>query len=223
MHHDEAVRQAIEVVEATDESAVVAAWVGSLSSRDLAARAAFGSYVVLRHLSEHAHAPTRPGWPRCGVCGLRERDVTLWTEEKLAERKYLYYADIIDFALPVLAGFPGRAGTSPTEDDHDRLRRLLDAVRALPATARLVELSGVGKGIIPSNKRERTVLLETLGYAGILCPTGLPNYTDEFVPCHVADTTYPAGVPKSDWAYPARCWTGAAGVNEALVTRYFGS
>lgn len=220
MDHDEAVRQAIEIVEATDESAVVAAWVGSLSSRDLAARAAFGSYVVLRHLPEHAHTPRRTGGPLCGVCSLRDTDVSLWTETKLAERNYQFYPAVVDFALSILANFPHRTGKPAAEDD-DRLWRLLGAIRALPPTALLADLDRAVQQTVPSNKRERTWLLETLGYAGILCPADQTSYADEFVPADDADSRYPER--KSDWAYPIRFWTGTDGVNEAMVTRYFGS
>lgn len=41
------------------------------------------------------------------------------------------------------------------------------------------------------------------------------------MPADDADSRYPER--KSDWAYPIRFWTGTDGVNEAMVTRYFGS
>ncbi|HEX6355861.1 hypothetical protein [Actinophytocola sp.] len=39
--------------------------------------------------------------------------------------------------------------------------------------------------------------------------------TDDF-----ANSQYPER--KSDWQYPVRFWTGAVGVNDRLLTRYFG-
>lgn len=214
MEHDEVVRRAIEVVGDTDESAVTSAWLGSLTSRDLVARAAFGCYVVLRHLSEHEHTPSTFAGRQCGVCGLPDRDVALVAEPALPR-----YPTGIDYALPVLAAH--RAGPPPTEDDRDRLRRFLDGVRALPPKAGLAELSRVGPGIIASNKPERYYLLETLGYAGILCPADQRHYSAEFVPRDFASSQYPAR--KSDWQYPLRFWTGADGVNDDLVARYFES
>lgn len=220
MNHDDVVRQAIEAVEAVDERAVASAWLANLSSRDLAARAAFGCYVVLQHLAEHEHTPSRFAGPQCGVCRLRSTDVTLMTADELAECGFQHYPTNLDFAVPVLTGFPRRAYGPPTEDDHDRLRGMLAAIRALSPTARLGELNQALRGVLPSNKRERTWLLETLGYAGILCPPGEAHYSAEFVPADLADTRYPE--QKSDWQYPIRFWTGADGVRDDLVARYFG-
>jgi hypothetical protein len=213
MEHDDVVRRAIEVVEGTDERAVVSAWLGSLTNRDLVARAAFGCYVVLRHLSEHEHTPSIFAGRQCGVCGLPDRDIAL------ADPAVPGYPTGIDYALPVLVAH--RAGPPVTEDDHDRLRRLMDGVRALPPTAGLADLSRVAQGIVASNKPERAYLLETLGYAGILCPTGQRHYSTQFVARDFASSQYPAR--KSDWQYPVRFWTGADGVKEDMVARYFTS
>ena len=73
MHHDEAVHAAVAVAARTDVAAVAAAWVSSLTTRDLAARSAFGSHVVLQHLPKHEFTPSTAFHPsNCGVCGLGE-------------------------------------------------------------------------------------------------------------------------------------------------------
>ena len=101
------------------------------------------------------------------------------------------------------------------------LKNLLDALRRLPASAELGELNKSLQGVLKSNKHERTILLETFGYAGILCPGDERHYSDGFVPYDFANTRQPQQYYKREWDYPVRFWTGTAGVNEELVARYF--
>ena len=75
-------------------------------------------------------------------------------------------------------------------------------------------------GLFKSNKNERTSLLETLGYIGVLCPTGAHDYTEAFVPFSESEWVYPPGT-KSDWRYPARMWRGTEGIVEERVELYF--
>jgi hypothetical protein len=72
VHHDEVIREAVAIVAATEQATVTAAWLSSLSSRDLAARSAFGSYVVLQHMPEHEFTPSAVFHPtNFGVCWMR--------------------------------------------------------------------------------------------------------------------------------------------------------
>ena len=216
MHHDEAVHAAVAVAARSDVTAVAAAWVSSLTTRDLAARSAFGSHVVLQHLPEHGFTPSAEFHPSsCGVCGLRET-VTPPT----ALTYHIRHTTITDAAAD-LATFATREAPRPTGEDVDRLHDVLDGIRALPPTAQLGDLHRALQSRLRSNKIERMFLLETLGFAGILCPADQRHYSNGFVTYDHANSTQPAQHNKREWAYPVRWWTGADGVDDELVKRYF--
>jgi hypothetical protein len=218
VHHDEAVGAAVAVAARTDVAAVAAAWVSALTTRDLAARSAFGSHVVLQHLPEHGFTPSTEFLPStCGVCGLRE------TVPPPAPLTYhLRNTDITD-ATADLTAFAAREVPQPSDEDVARLHAMLDAIRALPPAAQLGDLHRALRGTLRSNKIERMFLLETLGFAGILCPADQRHYSDGFVTYDHANSTQPAQHSKREWSYPVRWWTGADGVDDDLVKRYFPS
>src|SRR4029079_18476012 len=89
------------------------------------------------------------------------------------------------------------------------LAGIVSGIRSLPPSAQLTELNASLIGRVKSNKLERTILLEALGYAGILPVRGHPSYADEFIPYDDAQPQQPAQFYKKDWAYPIRFWTGA--------------
>lgn len=217
MHHDEAVRAAVAVAARTDVAAAAAAWVSSLTTRDLAARSAFGSYVVLQHLPEHSFTPSTKFHPsECGVCELSEniRPVTL---------AYPIRHTTITEATADLTAFATREVPSPASEDVARLHDVLDGIRALPPTAQLGDLHKALQGKLRSNKHERMFLLEQLGFAGILCPADQQHYSNGFVTSDHANSTQPRQHSKREWDYPVRWWTGKDGVNDDLVKRYFSS
>lgn len=223
VHHDDLVSAAVAAARATDPAAVTAAWVASLTTRDLPARSAFGSLAVLRHLPGHPFTPSARFHPsRCGVCGLAES--TDGPEpERVAGYPFQVRHTDVEYALADLATFPDRAVPVPTAADTACLRAILDAVRALAPTAGLAELRQALTGLFRSNKHQRTILLEQLGYAGILCPADQRHYAGGFVPYDDAESRQPPEYYKREWAYPIRFWTGADGVDEALVRKHFGA
>ena len=217
MHHDEAVRAAVAVAARTDVAAVAAAWVSSLTTRDLAARSAFGSHVVLQHLPEHDFTPSAAFHPSsCGVCGLGE---TVTPETLTYPLRHTAVTD----AAADLTAFAAREVPRPAREDVDRLHDVLDGIRALAATAQLGDLHRALQGRLRSNKNERMFLLETLGFAGILCPADQQHYSNGFVTYDHANSAQPPQHSKREWSYPVRWWTGADGVDDELVKRYFSS
>jgi hypothetical protein len=218
VHHDEAVRAAVAVAARTDVTAAAAAWVSALTTRDLSARSAFGSQVVLQHLPEHEYTPsTRFGSSSCGVCGMG-RTVTPPT----TLRYHIRATNVAD-ATADLTAFAAREVPRPSDEDVARLHAMLDAIRALPPTAQLGELHRALRDTLRSNKIERMFLLETLGFAGILCPADQQHYSDGFVTYDHANSTQPRQHSKREWSYPVSWWTGADGVDDDLVKRYFSS
>lgn len=221
--HDEIVAQAVDAIRYIDRAAVVRAFVGSLATRNLPARSAFGSYAVLRVFAAHAHQPSAIFSPvNCAVCGLPPKRDSAESDERVANYPFQVQHTDIRYAAFDLATFHSREVDEPTHDAVDRLRRLLDALRWLTADAELTELQKSIGTAFKSNKYERQILLESFGYAGILLPQGKRDYTKGFVTCDDANADQPREFFKREWAYPVRFWTGRDGVNEPSVVSHFG-
>ena len=222
--HDEIVARAVESVKCADRGAVIRAFVGSLSTRNLPARSAFGSYVVLQRFEAHPFQSSEIfDRENCAICGLRRRIDAPEIEEKLSGYPFQVQHTDIGYAALDLESFPRRDLDEPTQESIDRLGRLLDALRSLPAEAQLAQLRDSISKTIKSNKFERMILLETLGYAGILCPASKQHYSKRFVTWNKANSDQPEHFYKREWAYPIRFWTGQDGVDEVLVRSYFGT
>jgi hypothetical protein len=221
--HDEFCRQAIETVKQVDKDAVIAAWLGSLSTRNLPARSSFGSYVVLQHFKLHEFQKSEHFSRRCAYCGLPSEFDNSGRLERIENYPFQVQHTDLQYVVFDLATFYMRGVDAPTQTDSDLLKTVLKNIRALPVSAQLSELNKSLQGVLKSNKFERMILLETLGYAGILCPSHQKNYTDDFVTYEFANLQQPAQYYKREWSYPVRFWTGLDGVDETMVTHYFGS
>jgi hypothetical protein len=224
--HDAEVAAARAAVAAVDQDAVVDAFVASLGRRDLPARSAFGSLVVLLHLPAHEWRPSAHfAGESCGICGLpRARRADDVDDPEDAVRRYPRQARHTDvrYATGDLTTSPGRTVTRVHDDDRAVLRRLLDALRALPGAAQLTDLHHAVAPVVRSNQLERTALLEVLGFAGVLLPAGHDAHADGWVTYDDANTRQPANRNKLEWSYPVRFWQGADGVDESHVQRWFG-
>lgn len=221
--HDEIVAQAVDAIGHVDRAAVVRAFVGSLATRNLPARSAFGSYAVLHSFATHQHQPSAKFRViDCAVCGLPPKVNSAASDEWVVNYPFQVQHTNIRYAAFDLATFRRREVDEPAHDAVERLRRLLDALRGLPPDAELTELQkSIGRAF-KSNKYERQILLESFGYAGILLPEGKRDYAKGFVTYDEANADQPREFFKRDWAYPVRFWTGRDGVNEARVVSYFG-
>lgn len=223
--HDEICEKAVRASDEASLDAVVAAFVDSLASRNLPARSAFGSYVVLQHFAPHDFIESRHfSAGNCAVCGLPKRCKDSMSDERIARYPFQVRHTDIEYAAHDLATFSKRAldlSVNVTADAVDILRQIFEVMSALPANAQLGDLHKCLQIAIKSNKNERMILLETLGYAGILCPGQQQNYSDVFVTYDNANLRQPANFYKREWSYPVRFWTSADGVNQSKVARYF--
>jgi hypothetical protein len=221
--HDELVSRAVALVQTSDRGAIVRAFAASLSTRSLPARSTFGSLMVLQNFKTHPFKASEEfSDSECGYCGLTQAIELFESDERIANYPFQVQHTDIEYATFDLATFAERDVNDPTEEDIDCLRNLLDALRGLPATAQLTELNkSIGKAI-KSNKHERMILLETFGYAGILCPKTKQHYAKKFVTYDEANSDQPREFYKREWAYPVRFWTGKDGVNDSVVRSLFG-
>jgi len=221
--HDEIVNRAVAAVKQADKSAIVRAFVGSLSTRNLPARSAFGSYMVLQMFEAHPYAKSREfSDDECWYCSLRKSSNFAETSKRVRDYPFQVQHSRVNYSCFDLETFANRKVDEPTAEDRQILRDLLDAIRALPVTAQLTELGKCLSPVLKSNKHERMILLETLGYAGILLPKGKLHYGKQFVSYDAAESDQPSEYFKREWAYPVRFWTGADGLNEKVVKSIFG-
>lgn len=219
--HDEIVERAVVARRCADGGAIIRAFVGSLSTRNLPARSGFGSYVVLQAFKAHPFQNSQIfSDESCAICGLRRTNPPV-TEEKVSKYPFQVQHTNIGYATLDLETFSRRIVDEPTQDSIDRLVCLLNNVRSLPAEAQLSQLRDSIAGAVKSNKFERMILLETFGYAGILCPESKQHYGKDFVNWEEANSDQPEQFYKREWAYPVRFWSGRDGVNEVLATTYF--
>jgi hypothetical protein len=68
------------------------------------------------------------------------------------------------------------------------------------------------------NKDEVKLLLETLGYCGILEPQGHESMLDRYISIGHA----PRSSHSSDWRYPVDLWRGRDGINRRAMRFWFG-
>ena len=64
--------------------------------------------------------------------------------------------------------------------------------------------------VFKSNKEEREVLLQILGYCSILSTAEYPGFVNEFIP--FIERKEP-NHSKNDWAYPVCWWTSDSGLH----------
>ena len=223
IEHDEIVEAGIEAVSKIELEDVVSAFVGSLSTKNLPARSAFGSYVVLKNLQKHSFEESEHfAGGNCRHCGLKETSKYPINKDAVDKYPFQVQHTNLRYAVLDLSTFKSRKVDGPTKSDVDILSSILDAIRVLPGDAQLTELIRAVQGKIKSNKYQRMILLETFGYAGILSPESQQTYREEFLGYDFTNTRQPPEFFKCEWAYPVRFWSGTDGVNEECVNFYFG-
>lgn len=213
--HDEAVNGVLAAVAATDKDKVVAAFLASLGSRRLDIRSALGTYAVGRHMRVHSKHHSGP----CAYCGkydLAAEDLNILNFERFKWGGVRHtHPEYIAFDLRV---FSAVEEVAPREEDLVIFRSIVDAAASMPAKARPNHLDKALAKIVPSNGAERRVLIEILGYAGILVDPGKPDFRQGFVP---VDQRARTPWHTDDWSYPAQWWMGSYGVNQSAVDEWF--
>ena len=212
--HDDAVTRAINVAELIDPHDVAHAFVSSLNSRLLEYRSALGSFAFARHLPHHEAEEYRG--TLCGVCGdpIADHHVD-WNIQNFVRIKW----GGMGHGLPSYMSFDLERFTelpkmTPTSDDWTALERILTVASTQPKTARPDHLErAIGK-LFPSNRHERRVLLQILGFAGILKPRIVIPIYDRFVPFTERGT-------ETELAYPFSAWRGVDAVDEEAVGFWF--
>jgi hypothetical protein len=221
MTHDQVVSWLLRVRGAVTRKEATDAFLASLGSRRLDWRSALGSLAVARHFPNHRH----PGGaaricPTCGSLGGRADDVAGDLSVLNFERfKWggvrhpcpVYMA--LDLKLFAKAEKP-----VPQAEDLAIMGRIIEAVRGMPPDARLDQLQRAVGEHLSSSKDERRMLLQILGYCGILQNPEHPGFLEEFREYSGRHCT-----GRGDWSYPVEHWRGRHGVNEQGLRFWFGS
>ena len=211
-------RRAIDVRSRVNPEAVAAAFLASLSTRRLELRSALGSYSVLRHLPDHVHHGPRKPCPTCGEYDREGDEVDLnilnferfrWGGVRHEEPTYATFD---------LERFLESDRPEPTDSDRAIFRDLMRAIEAVPAETTGPQLQARLGGIFPSNKAERDILINILGYCGILRTPSHPGFRDRFIPTCDRDLPTQHLV---DMGYPACWWKGRGGIERDAVRACF--
>jgi len=105
-----------------------------------------------------------------------------------------------------------------TAEDWQIMRRIVSAVREMPPTARLSDLVKRFATVFSSNVDERRMLIQILGYCGILADPNRPNFFEGFPRVHERKET---PWVKDDWSYPVCWWRGSMAISQKALSYWF--
>jgi hypothetical protein len=213
--HEEAVRRAIDAAERFELRDVAHAFVASLTSRQLEYRSALGSFAFARLLPYHEPEEV-PGRSLCAVCGdpIAEQPVD-WNILNFLRLKWGGYGhgqpSFMGFDLDRFGELPQM---TPTPEDWEVLRRILEIAATQLPRARPDHLERALVGAFPSNRHERRILLQILGFTGILRPRAVEPIFDRFVP-------FAERRSETELSYPFAAWRGADRIDRDAVSFWF--
>lgn len=216
LSHDSAVERAVNAVSEIEPRQVATAFLTSLTTRRLDLRSALGTYAIGRHLQPHESS----GVGGCGVCGAFDGsepiDLNVLNFERLKWGGVRHTSPVyiaLDLELFAKTKVPPYRS-----DDVGAFLGVLDRAGSLPDSSRARDLEKAIGGLFRSNKSEREILLQILGYAGVLAPAAHPGFLDEFIPAHARELP-PAS--KIDWQYPFAWWRGSDAYDREAATEWF--
>jgi hypothetical protein len=218
LSHGDIVRRTIEVRTRVDPQVVVDAFLASLSTRRLDLRSALGSYAVLRHFPPHEHNDRRKRCPVCGEYDTPDEDLDLnvlnferfkWGGVRHEKTVYATFD---------LERFVSLDPPSPTDDDVAIFRRILREIESVPPETTAPQLEKSFVGILPSNKAEREILVNILGYLGVLAVPDHAGFSNGFVR---SDERHLPPQRFVDMGYPACWWRGRYGIDDAALRSWF--
>jgi hypothetical protein len=213
--HDDAVTRAINAAYLIEPRDVAHAFVASLSSRRLEYRSALGSFAFARFLPHH-EPENSSGRSLCDICGdpIADQHVD-WNIQNFVRIKWGGMGhgqpSYMSFDLD---RFRELEEMTPTSEDWALLERILTIAATQNPRARPDHLERAINKTLPSNRHERRVLLQILGFAGILKPRIVIPIFDRFVPFTERGT-------ETELAYPFSAWRGVDGVDHDAVGFWF--
>lgn len=211
--HDELVKRIVALHSHITLDQVSAAFLHSLSTRKTHLRSALSSWSLTNDLIEHTYAANLSATGGCNVCC--KHNFTVKEHYSGEDLNVLNFERVkwggirLNWLLYCwfdLDQFSREAPVAVTGEDVAIMQRLLDEVRACSPTDSARKLEKRWKDLFPSSKDERDVVMEVLGYAGVLKVTDRPRI---------------GRMSDNDFA-SMDGWQGQDGYNTQAVTRLFG-
>jgi hypothetical protein len=222
--HDDIITGLLTLRNRVSIEQVTDAFLASFSTRRLELRSALGSFSFAAHFPDHrlveqASGQT-PSGPYCRLCGLYGYSVAedlnvlsferwKWGGVRHVDPLYCWF-DLTQFEKASLA--------APTQEDYSILARIVEIASGLTPNAKPNELEKRISKVIKSNGSERRVLIQILGYCGVLKPAGRCGFLQAFTSSEFRDRPPDH---KNDWSYPVIWWQGADGVDRDALNRLF--
>lgn len=208
--HNEINQEIIELTNNLDLKEISEQFIASLSTRRLDLRSALGSYIVGKHLSQHMFTGLEN---HCDYCGSynKKREVEDLNVLNFERFKWggVRHLDPLYIAFD-LKQFANTEKLAPTSVDYEILNTILNTIKEFPRQGKIRDLEKSLAKEFKSNKEEREVLLQILGYCSILSTKEHPGFINEFIP--FTEREYPNHY-KNDWDYPVCWWTSNSGLN----------
>jgi hypothetical protein len=225
--HDDIVARLLTIRSRLSVERVRDAFLASLSTRRLELRSALGSFSFAAHFPDHRLVEQAPGQMpsgrlHCRLCSLygrsaaEQEDLNVlsferwkWGGVRHVNPLYCWF-DLTQFEKASLA--------APTQEDYSILARIVEIASGLTPKAKPNELEKRISKVIKSNAAERRVLIEILGYCGVLKPAGRCGFLQAFTSNEHRDRPPDH---TNDWNYPVIWWQGADGVDRDALNRLF--
>lgn len=189
----------------------------SLSSRRLDLRSALGSYIVGKHLKNYVYT----GDEYCIYCGSYNKERELEDLNVLNFERFKWggvrHLDPLYITFD-LEQYRNADKLVPTPKDYEILSQIFLIIYEFPPEGKIRDLEKALSKVIKSNKEEREVVLQILGFCSILSTRESPGFLNNFIPFVERD------VPihyKNDWSYPVCWWKGRDGLNVNAVKAIF--
>ena len=218
LSHDEIVAWLVRSVKTANPGKISKAFLASLGTRRLELRSALGSYAIAKNFPLHRYQNS--GYC-CRICGAfdskhspSDLNVLNFERYKLGGVRH-EQPEYIAFDLEQ---FDKLDEVEPTNQDLNEMRQILSIVRNCEPQSRPRDLEKQLAKVFESNKAEREILIQILGYCGILQPQNHHGYFQSFV--DYFNRTIPP-VNKIDWTYPVCWWRGSDGINQTALEYYF--
>jgi hypothetical protein len=218
LDHSEAQERLIGAIGLLSKQIVANAFLASLSTRRLDWRSVLGSYAVFQHLPKHSFSGTAR---QCSICGLYKAESTYDLNVLNFERlKWggVRHSQIIYAAMDLTLFLEGEQ-PKPTDEDILIFKALISAIESAPIGTSSAALHTLFPKSLKANKPQRDVIIEIIGYCGVLRTPSHPGFSTDFVSYDQRNLPDRRFV---DMDYPACWWSSEEGTNKAQLANYFG-
>jgi hypothetical protein len=217
LSHDNIVDWVLSVTKKVDLQQISNAFLSSLSSRRLDWRSALGSYAIARHFPKHQFS----GKLTCNVCGevskpKQAEDLSVLNFERLKWGGVRHLSPL--YIAFDLEQFSKTDAHQPTPKDFEIFNDIIETAKLLDGNARPRDLEKALSKIVESNTAEREILIQILGFCGILQPQKQEGFFGSFVNYNEREER---PVNKIDWSYPISWWRGVDGVSKDALAFFF--